>query len=91
MRDDEFTIHITQPNDPSNFRLMSSKSGINLPGRTINDLFHIWEPKSHQFALMTTRAMTKRRHDVDDGKVGKGEKESESFTQEKPALQPIRG
>ena len=91
MRDDEFTIHITQPNDPSNFRLMSSKSGINLPGRTINDLFHIWELESHQYALITTRAMTKRRHDDDDGKAGKGEKGSENFTQEKHALQPIRG
>jgi hypothetical protein len=41
MRDDEFTTHIMHPNDPSNFRLISSQSGINLLGRTINDLFHV--------------------------------------------------
>jgi hypothetical protein len=91
MRDDAFTIHITWPNDPSNFRLISSQSGINLPGRTINDLFHVWELRSHQLALLRTRGIAKRRHNDDDQKDRKSEKAgTDNFYPESPDLQPIR-
>jgi hypothetical protein len=60
-----------RPNDPTKFYLISRTSGLTLRGGTINDLFHVWEPKSPQFAFITTRSMAKRPHDDDDDDGGK--------------------
>jgi len=87
MRNHEFEIQFVKRFDPSNFHLMSAKSGIKLPGRTINDLFHIWELKSAQVALITMRSMAaKRPHDdnVDD------QEKSENFSPRSPDSRPIR-
>ena len=54
MQPDQFE---RQRHEPRNFYMISVKLGIKLPGCTINDLFHIWEPKSAPVALITTRSM----------------------------------
>ena len=69
MRDHQFEIQFVRRFDPSNFYLTSVKSGLKLPGRTINDLFHVWELKSGQVALIMTRGMAAKRFyngDVND-------------------------
>jgi len=82
MRDHEFEIQFVKRFDPNNFSLTSVKSGIKLPGRTINDLFHVWEPKSAQVALVTTRNSAKRPHEDDVER-------SENPSPKSPDLQPI--
>jgi len=41
MEDHQFELEFVKRFDPSNFHLTSAKSGLKLPGRTINKLFHV--------------------------------------------------
>ena len=105
IQDHHFEIEFIKRFDPSNFHLTSAKSGLKLPGRTINKLFHVWEPKSAQVALITTRSMpAKRSHDDDVGDHERSERRSpdsqpigmqeiekfENSLQESSDIQPIR-
>jgi hypothetical protein len=92
MQEDGFNLRIPPyPDYPLNFTLSSTISDINVAGRTINDLFHVWEPRSRQYALVTTRQMVKRRYDSDDDEGGKIQNvENGNFIRETPDLQPIR-
>jgi transposase InsO family protein len=95
--EEQFEMIMERRNDPSKFYLISRETGFTLRGGTINKLFHVWEPKSSQFAFITTRSMAKRPYDDDDDedddenndgiiqKVG-----NENFLRESSDPQPIR-
>ena len=60
----KFKIEFVERFNPWKYHLVSVKSGIKLPRCTINDLFYVWELKSMQMALITTRSMAK--HDLQE-------------------------
>jgi len=90
MEHHKFEIEFVERFNPRKYHLVSVKSGLKLPRRTINDLFYIWEPKSMQMALITTRSMAKHNlHDGNEGRQDMAMSEGENFSPKSPDPQPI--
>jgi hypothetical protein len=90
---DGFNIVYESQNDPSRFYFIYEEEILFiLQGRTINDLFHIWEPRSNLFALITMHSMGKQVYKDDDTESEKvGNVENENFHRGSGDLQQIRG